>query len=44
MILCVRVCLCVGGESTCGVNAVRAAGDGNATAAADRSSAADADS
>ncbi len=43
MLLC--VCLCVGGESTCGVNAVRAAGDGNATAAAaDRNSAADADS
>jgi len=38
------VCVCVGGESTCGVNAVRAAGDGNATAAADRNTAADADS
>lgn len=38
------LCVYVGGESTCGVNTVRAAGDGNATAAADRNTAADVDS
>lgn len=44
MILHYFVCVCVGGESTCGVNAVGAAGDGNATAAANRNTAADVDS
>lgn len=36
------VCVSVGGESACGADAVRAAGDGHAAAAANRSSAADA--